>query len=377
MGREVKRVPLDFDWPMKKVWGGFLRPDENEPVKCIPCDGTGQNPETKRLSEDWYDSAGFQTRWWYDYETGIDGEPAKGPPWKIFGQTRAWQYDLTQEEVDHLIAKGRLSDLVSTWDPVAREWKRDPSKPWPTAAQVNRQMQFGFGHDSINHWTMVEFRAKRLGIWGNCSCCDGEGYTYRDDAHRAAYDGWEETPVPEGPGYQMWENTSEGSPMSPVFDTPTKLAAWLVRNRASSFGDSTATFASWMAMIEDGWAPSAIGSVGKGMQSGVSAALKLTKPVVNLYPIDPEPGEKHRRYAVAHLTGWEDDHRVRYEPPTATSRFEAIFPAGDAQQASVAEFKAWMDERRIEVENVSSTGDVIFTGPLMMDQGMEFKMRWV
>lgn len=24
MGRELKRVPLDFDWPIKKVWYGYL-----------------------------------------------------------------------------------------------------------------------------------------------------------------------------------------------------------------------------------------------------------------------------------------------------------------------------------------------------------------
>jgi hypothetical protein len=175
----------------------------------------------------------------------------------------------------------------------------------------------------------------------------------------------------------MWENVSEGSPMSPVFDTPTKLAAWLVRNRASSFGDSTASFASWMAMIEDGWAPSAIGSVGKGMQSGVAASLKLTKPVMNLYPIEPEPGEAPRRFGITHLDGWNDHSSVRYEPPTATESFEAIFPAGESQKASMAEFTDWLAVRKIAVENVSSSGDAILTGTLLMDQGVEFKMRWV
>ena len=24
MGREVKRVPLDFDWPMRKIWPGYM-----------------------------------------------------------------------------------------------------------------------------------------------------------------------------------------------------------------------------------------------------------------------------------------------------------------------------------------------------------------
>jgi hypothetical protein len=27
MGREVKRVPKDFNWPLNKIWEGFLSPD--------------------------------------------------------------------------------------------------------------------------------------------------------------------------------------------------------------------------------------------------------------------------------------------------------------------------------------------------------------
>jgi len=33
MGRELKRVPLDFDWPMKKVWDGYLQKRKKEPPK--------------------------------------------------------------------------------------------------------------------------------------------------------------------------------------------------------------------------------------------------------------------------------------------------------------------------------------------------------
>ncbi len=26
MGREIRRVPIDFDWPLEKVWPGFVNP---------------------------------------------------------------------------------------------------------------------------------------------------------------------------------------------------------------------------------------------------------------------------------------------------------------------------------------------------------------
>ena len=40
MGREIKRVPLDFDWPLDKPWKGFVNPyrepcPEKETGKCF------------------------------------------------------------------------------------------------------------------------------------------------------------------------------------------------------------------------------------------------------------------------------------------------------------------------------------------------------
>lgn len=74
---------------------------------------------------------------------------------------------------------------------------------------------------------------------------------------------------PLGQWYQMWETTSEGSPISPPFETAEELAHWLVDNNASSFGSMTATYESWLGMIQGGgYAPSAIISDGR-LMSGV------------------------------------------------------------------------------------------------------------
>ena len=73
---------------------------------------------------------------------------------------------------------------------------------------------------------------------------------------------------PKGEGWQMWEDTSEGSPISPAFETPEKLAQWLTDNNASSFGSDTATYGQWLAMIKQGYA---VGMVADkdGIRSGV------------------------------------------------------------------------------------------------------------
>lgn len=74
---------------------------------------------------------------------------------------------------------------------------------------------------------------------------------------------------------QMYEDTSEGTPISPVMETPEELARWLADTGASAFGNMTATYEQWLAVCRGGWAPSAVAIVredGTGeMKSGVAA----------------------------------------------------------------------------------------------------------
>jgi len=44
----VKRVPLDFEWPLGEVWHGYVNPWPG-PILCPECLGTGFNSGTKRL----------------------------------------------------------------------------------------------------------------------------------------------------------------------------------------------------------------------------------------------------------------------------------------------------------------------------------------
>jgi len=68
----------------------------------------------------------------------------------------------------------------------------------------------------------------------------------------------------------MYENTSEGTPISPAFATPEELARWLSDNKASAFGGSGATYEQWLATARGGYAPSMVISAGR-MMSGVEA----------------------------------------------------------------------------------------------------------
>ena len=77
-------------------------------------------------------------------------------------------------------------------------------------------------------------------------------------------------PAEERTHYMMYEDTSEGTPISPAFATPEELARWLADNGASSFGGETATYEQWLRVARGGWAPSMVIANGV-VQSGVAA----------------------------------------------------------------------------------------------------------
>lgn len=69
---------------------------------------------------------------------------------------------------------------------------------------------------------------------------------------------------------QMYETCSEGTPISPVMETPEELARWLVDNNASAFGGEGASYEAWLRVCLGGDAPSAVMMDGK-LTSGVEA----------------------------------------------------------------------------------------------------------
>lgn len=70
--------------------------------------------------------------------------------------------------------------------------------------------------------------------------------------------------------FMMYENTSEGTPISPAFPTAESLAHWLADTGASAFGDMTASYEGWLSNINRGSAISMVMSNGV-LQSGVEA----------------------------------------------------------------------------------------------------------
>lgn len=246
MGREIKRVALDFDWPQNMVWKGYVCPYRSQ--DCKACDGSGLNPATKQLADDWYDVAG----------TG-----------------RGWCEAITQDEVQALLDAGRLHDFTHDWV-AGKGWVPKDCFVVPKAEEINRLYRERgprggvFIHDSINSHICVETRAKRLGVYGLCRVCDGHGYVWHSDKVKALAEAWcdeEQYDPPEGEGWQVWETVSEGSPVSPVFPTADACVEWVVstgvsRGAAEKFVKGT------------GWAPSMV-LTDVGVVSGIEACASL------------------------------------------------------------------------------------------------------
>jgi hypothetical protein len=72
--------------------------------------------------------------------------------------------------------------------------------------------------------------------------------------------------------YQMYEDTSEGTPISPVFATPEELARWLADNGASAFAGMTASYEAWLNVCRGNPSISAVIDA-NGWRSGVEAAM--------------------------------------------------------------------------------------------------------
>lgn len=80
---------------------------------------------------------------------------------------------------------------------------------------------------------------------------------------------------PDTLGYCMYESVTEGTPISPVFQTPEELAHWLADTEASAMGlDHPTTYERWLAVARGGWAPSMI-ATGEGIYSGVDGLAIL------------------------------------------------------------------------------------------------------
>lgn len=202
MNKQIRHVPLDFDYPLNVVWEGFKNPFPG-PNPCYTCNETGYNYTTLKVFNDYGDTQGYGFRWYYRYDS--DGRKLVE---KYPGACRRWMDRITQEEFDEYlkIEGNRYEDKKITLE------------------EANRVCRW----DSWDQRRLVEIRAKRLGVFGLCKYCDGQGSFWLTSLDKDNFENWQPYDPPHGPGWQVWETVSEGSPISPVFPTAEELIQYLV-----------------------------------------------------------------------------------------------------------------------------------------------------
>lgn len=53
MGRQIKRVALDFVWPLDEPWSGYMNPHYDACHKCYECDGSGYSEKAQQIYNEW------------------------------------------------------------------------------------------------------------------------------------------------------------------------------------------------------------------------------------------------------------------------------------------------------------------------------------
>lgn len=281
-------MPLDFDTPLDEVWPGFLMPERLREDSCPGCKN-GYSPHAQYLFDLWYGHVPFAPKsplrldhpavrafaernvtrspeYYGVGESAIRREAARlASLWNSM-----WCHHLCQEDVDALVADGRLKDFTHTWSR-EKHWQKIEPPVVPTAEQVNEWSLHGVGHDSINASVVVRARCKREDFPEECATCEGHGSVEAYPGQRAEAEAWEPTEPPTGDGWQLWSTTTEGSPMSPVFASGEELAVWMSTN-PSGFAGAVPSLESARAFVEAGWAPSMISVGGDAPVDGVSAS---------------------------------------------------------------------------------------------------------
>lgn len=122
---------------------------DRDSAQCPDCQGGGYNPETARVA------AAF-----YEHSCPPDMKP--------------WHTDITQDEVEALVAEERLWDFTDR----GKKTNADGTPYVPSAVEVNAAQQGVRSHDAINRSVLVRTRAERLGVYGLCETCGGHGHAF-------------------------------------------------------------------------------------------------------------------------------------------------------------------------------------------------------
>lgn len=264
MSREVRRVPLDFDAPLNKVWQGYITPDRLKPLPCTDC----ENGWTAACE------------WLRILCSRIQGLASD------IGDQRAGKpaHPYLAQDMNPFTTRGKFDGRGWTELPALIRPSDDilPLVAGLTGRDEEHLMHPVAGDHSLGILLKIVAAAGLdPDTWGICTTCGGEATLEAYPGQRAEAEAWEWTQPPEGEGWQLWETVSEGSPISPPYATAEELARWM-SSPAYSWGAiktdaDRPTYETALRFVMGGWAPTLAETPAGDVVSGVEWAGHSSK----------------------------------------------------------------------------------------------------
>jgi hypothetical protein len=234
MGRELMRVALDFEWPLNEKWSGYLNPHTAKSHECDACGGSGQTTARQRLGD-------------------------------LVSLLMLSGNDAREGTCHPFLAQASLCNTQGMTP------SRDMAEL--TVGLAGNEPSL-VGHNSSDSWNAQRKIIAAAGLseaWGLCTTCKGEGTLWESEKAKQAAEAWEQKEPPAGSGYQIWETSDEGCPISPVFASAAELATYMAGRPWGA--DKGSSYESWMRFINGpGWSLSMV-SNGQSCKAGAEAAF--------------------------------------------------------------------------------------------------------
>ncbi|MEU4234893.1 hypothetical protein AB0F17_62360 [Nonomuraea sp. NPDC026600] len=202
MSVEVRRVPLNFDAALGKVWNGYMLPEE---LRLLPCPACRRGYTAAR---EWVDALAFLLL-------------------------------MLPDETPAAAVRKRARGRSAAMHPfVASLMERPSERPDDgieelTAGLAGRPPRDG-DHDDLDVMKASRAIVAAAGldpdVWGVCNRCGGRAQIEAYPGQRDQAGAWEPTPPPSGEGWQLWNTAGDPAPVTPVFANADELVDHLVRH---------------------------------------------------------------------------------------------------------------------------------------------------
>ena len=175
MGRTMKRVPMDFDWPVGRVWKGFLNPYHG-------CDCPWCYDEEQRGSYGFTKEYREYEKTWYGHYCGPYIQNPYNPDFRYCPSSKP--YAMERWEYDFIVGHdGRLRKQLF-------KCEKADVPPYEELKEWLLRNHTRFDIDYIFVDIMGEEYCRRNSVQSTCPHCNGSGRVWQTDEVKRLHEEW-------------------------------------------------------------------------------------------------------------------------------------------------------------------------------------------